>query len=133
MAINSHVDTNQKDEYPIIPVGDYSAVIEKSEDTISKSSGKDMIRLTIKTDKGLVWYYLTDDEYLQEKCRRIFQSAGIVGSNITINSSAFRGLRVNIRIKHEMYGNQLTAKIEKFLSPSGNSRPTAPAQDDTPF
>lgn len=132
MAINASVNVSAKEEYPVIPVGDYNAIIEKSEDAISKASGKDMIRLTLKTDKGLVWYYLLDDEYLLDKCRRIFQSAGLLGYH-QICSSAFRGLKVRIRIKHEMYDGKLSAKIEKFLPPDQN-RPTAPAtSDDTPF
>lgn len=120
--------TSENDITPeLMPVGDYSATIIKSEDVVSKSSGKDQIRLELDTGRGHLWYYLTDgDPYIKNKAGYILQSAGVFAPGMQITSSAFRNLRVRLRVKHENYDGKLKATIAKWLTPGERTLPPPP-------
>lgn len=81
--------------YEVIPPGDYRVRIENAEEAVSKNTGKDMIKLTIKVSghNSKIWYYLVlDNSDLEAKARtdnslgQIFNSFNIAEGNFNLSS-----------------------------------------------
>lgn len=67
------------DSYQLIPPGKYRVRIENAEETTSKSSGKPMIKMTLKVSgyNSKIWKYIVLDDTNEEK---IAQSNNWLGS-----------------------------------------------------
>lgn len=108
--------------YKTPPEGDYSVQIIKGEEKISRS-GKNMIVLTLKIQHpeyhNEILYYIVDGEYIQQKLFNVMNSCGMTftkGMNVTAQS--FVNRKGNIKVKHELYNNEVTLKVAKWLKPS---------------
>lgn len=141
-----NVDTNRGKIF--IPAGDYDVQIVNVTDEVSRSSGRDQIKLEIQVISGpckggKLFYYIVDDQYADQKiwevltaCRRQIPPQ--------VTSNAFRGgLTGRLRVKNEMYNGEQRSSVNYWLRPKpGESAPapgnqTAPAAepnpDDVPF
>ncbi len=125
----------------LIPIGEYDAVIIKSTDEISKSSGRDMIKLEIDTGRGHLWEYLVDGgKNTGERIREILESCGRYRPGMAVSSTTFLNLRGRIKVKHATENGETAARINYWIKPKPGQT-AAPAQpppanspaDDIPF
>lgn len=123
-----------------IPEGEYAVRIVSAEDAISKSSGKDMIKLEIEIAGGefsgrKLYQYIVDDQYADQKiydiltaCRRTIPD--------TVTSGVFAGLTGRLKTKTTIYNGEPRAEIRYWCTPK-NPAPAAPAEqpeeEEAPF
>lgn len=132
MAFNRPINMNNvqqtQTESTVIPPGEYDILIFKAEEGISKSSGKDMIKLecnflTAPYDKRKIWYYIVDDQYADSKVVNIFASAG-KPTPANIHSGIFQGLRCRVRTKNRDFNGSTQAEIDRWLPQAANNTPS---------
>lgn len=128
----ANVDPN-RGATAIIPPGEYDVIINSAEDEISKTSGKDMIKLELNIitppyDKRKLWYYIVDDQYADQKFYDIFSSAG---KNVPpkMHTGVFRGLRCRVKTKNRLYNGETQAEVNYWIKFNGDAAP-APAGVD---
>lgn len=104
---------------PIEP-GQYRVRIEKAEDTVSKNTGKDMIKLTLKVSgyNQFIWHYIVFDpnnvERTNNNLGRIFDSFEIEPGNL--NVLAWQGKVGAADIKNEVDNRgEMRSAINFFL------------------
>jgi len=109
-----------------VPEGDYDVIIEKSEEGISKSSGKDLIKLELVILNGeykgcKLFYYILDDQYADQRifdvltsCRRAIPTQ--------VTSATFRGsLCGRVRVKVDTYNGEKMSSVKYWLRPAKDS------------
>lgn len=111
--------------YQLIPPGDYRVRIESAEEKVSKTSGKEMIELTLKVNghSQKLWHYVVFDNSTPEATKRtdsnlgqIFESFGIADGDLNIEN--WVGKIGAARIKHvpdNRNVNRMQARISFFL------------------
>jgi len=115
--------------FDVIPVGDHRVRIEEVEEQISKSSGNNMLKLTIKASgySSKLFHYLVfmDDrpEITDQNLGKIFDSFGIPQGDM--NLFGWVGKVGAARVKHEQYEGKPQARIAYFINRS--------KQDDLPL
>ena len=128
---SSNVDTSRG--HMVIPAGDYDVQIVTVTDEVSRSSGRDQIKLELKIisgpcSGGKLFYYITDDQYADQRiwevltsCRREIPAQ--------ISSNTFRGgLTGRVRVKVEQYNGESRPQVNYWMRPKAGSQPaTAPA------
>ena len=151
-------DPNQYEEkegFSIIPVGDHRVRIE---DVISKQSknGRDMFEITlaVSNHNSRLWYYLVldpaDPKKTNQRIGDFFNSFGITDYNMD-NYPRWRGKVGGVRVKHEQYNGENSAKVAFCLSrknqdklppakfsaaaeaPANNFAPITADDDELPF
>lgn len=141
MAFNRQLNLNNVDQNrgaagQIIPPGEYRVRIAAATETISKGSGKDMIKLELDIldapyDKRKLWYYITDDQYADQKVFDIFSSAG---KNLpaSIHPQIFPGLVCTVKTRNRDYNGEQQAEVHYWIKPAGNTNvaPAAAAADE---
>jgi hypothetical protein len=75
-------DYDKQDEFSPLPAGDYEVIIEKCEQTRTKTTGKDMLKLTMKVISGKsinrkIYDYIVDNEFAKEKVMRVIKAAEV--------------------------------------------------------
>lgn len=124
-------------QYKIPPEGDYTVVVLKGEEKISKS-GKDMIQLTLKIQhpeyRNELFDYIVDGEYAQQRIFNIANSCGIaLQKGMPVNAQTFVNRRANVRIKHEDYNGEKQIKVKSWLRPTVTSAPAPSTVVDPAF
>jgi len=115
---------NPKDYGKIEPItpGDYRVRIEKAEEQVSKSSGKDMIKLTLKVSghSQKAFTYIVFDNTSDEgrartnrTLRSFFDSFGIEPGNF--NTYEWEGKVGAVQILNETYNGTLQTKVGFFI------------------
>lgn len=106
----------------LIPKGKYRVRIEDAEETISKSSGKPMVTLTLKVSghNSKIWYYLVFNpekrEYVNQKLGELLNSFNISKEN-SKNPESWKGKVGGANIKHEPDNNgNMQARVSYFLN-----------------
>lgn len=117
--VNWNFNPNEVEETPDVPeVGNYRARIESVIERKSKSN-KDMfeIKLKLSGTNARVFYYLvfdpTNTQMTNTNLSKIWNSFGIVQGNLNISS--WIGHVGALRIKHEPYNGENTAKVHYFI------------------
>lgn len=145
----ANVDTNRGAAASVIPPGEYNVLIASSEEAISKNTGKDMIKLELNIldapyDKRKLWYYITDDQYADQKFYDIFSSAG-KKVPAQLHAGVFQGLRCRVKTKNRLYNGDTQAEVNYWIKakePAGavdpamgpeSSASAANSADDIPF
>lgn len=144
----NHQHAEQYNSDRPIPSGDYPVHIVVSEYSISKNSGKEMIKLELEITAGpfarrKLFQYITDDEYADAKAISICESCG-VAEPTRIWPGLFQGLRGVVHTKVELYNGEQQAKVSYWKKPEKDqSHPpvdpamgpdtAAPNADDIPF
>lgn len=129
--INMNNVQNTQNEFSVIPPGEYDVLIVKSEEGISKSSGKDMIKLELDIltppyDKRKLWYYIIDDQYADSKVVNIFASAG-KPTPANIHSGIFQGLRCCVKTKNREFNGNMQAEVDRWVAQAAPASSPAPA------
>lgn len=149
MAFNRQINMNNVDQNrgasaAVIPPGEYRVQIASATETISKGSGKDMIKLELDIldppfNNRKMWYYITDDQYADQKVFDIFSSAGknLPGS---IHAQIFPGLICKVKTRNRDYNGEAQAEVHYWIKASGNPHPAPaapaaeqPKEDRIPF
>ena len=130
-----NVDTNRGKIF--IPAGDYDVQIVNVTDEVSRSSGRDQIKLEIQVISGpckggKLFYYIVDDQYADQKiwevltaCRRQIPPQ--------VTSNAFRGgLTGRLRVKNEIYNGEQRSSVNYWLRPKPGESATAPGNQTAP-
>lgn len=116
-------DPNQYEEkegFSIIPAGDHRVRIE---DVIAKQSksGRDMFEITLAVSghSSRLWYYLvldpSDPKKTNQRIGDFFNSFGITDYNMA-NYPRWKGKVGGVRVKHEQYNGENSAKVAFCLS-----------------
>ena len=146
----------EKEGFSIIPVGDHRVRIE---DVISKQSksGRDMFEITLAVSghSSRLWYYLVldpaDPKKTNQRIGDFFNSFGITDYNMA-NYHRWKGKVGGVRVKHEQYNGENSAKVAFCLSrknqdklppakfsapesaaPANNFAPITTEDDELPF
>jgi hypothetical protein len=143
---------NPKDaEFPILPVGDYDAVVKDAQPAVSKS-GNDMIKLTVDVFNGIDVVQMTTYLASAFSAKQFCYATGLED---LFNAGEIRppyciGRKCRVATKHEEWEGQKRSKIDKFKAriggaqqPDNAPRPSdalafepvaaAPPTDDIPF
>lgn len=120
-----------------IPAGDYDVQIVNVTDEVSRSSGRDQIKLEIQVISGpckggKLFYYIVDDQYADQKiwevltaCRRQIPPQ--------VTSNTFRGgLTGRLRVKNEVYNGEQRSSVNYWLRPKPGESATAPVNQTVP-
>ena len=130
-----NVDTNKGKIF--IPAGDYDVQIVNVTDEVSRSSGRDQIKLEIQVISGpckggKLFYYIVDDQYADQKiwevltaCRRQIPPQ--------VTSNTFRGgLTGRLRVKNETYQGEQKSVVNYWLRPKPGESAPAPVNQTAP-
>jgi hypothetical protein len=133
----NNIDQNRGNNVQPIPPGEYRVRIAAASEGVSQTSGKDMIKLELDIldapyDKRKLWYYITDDQYADQKVAEIFWSAG---KNLpsSIHPQFFPGLICKVKTRNREYNGDPRAEVHYFIKPAATGIPAAtPATSEAP-
>ena len=122
MAINwkFNADDYKENDFKPLDPGDYRVRIAEAEETTAKSSGNDMIKLTLDVSghASRLWYYLVlspdNPQRVNQKLGQIFSSFGITPGDM--NVANWVGKVGACRTKHDQYNGETKAVVSYFLS-----------------
>ena len=120
--ITWHYDADDfsEENYGLIPVGDYRAIIEKAEETSSQNSGLPMIKLTLKVNgyNSKLWGYIVLDPDNRQRTNQtlgtVFNSFAITPGNMDIDTWVGRMGAVHVRHKSDYKGTE-RAELGYFI------------------
>ena len=117
--INWNFDAADVEEgFPLIPVGDYRVRIAAANEKVSKS-GNDMIelKLDVSGQTGSLFTYIVflpdNTTMTNTNLKRLWDSFGIESGNL--NTATWIGKVGAVRVKHEEYLGDLSAKVSYFI------------------
>lgn len=136
---DSGLDFVEEKEYSILPVGEYEFTVVNLEKTYSKAgSHMGVITLDIITDQGqhsTVKDYLVISESMTWKLSQFFQCVGLQKKGEVLKKMPWNkvvGAEGRVSIKHELYNDRESAKVNKYLSPVAKSK-VEDTDSDLPF
>lgn len=104
---------------PIPDEGEHTGTIKKSEAGVSKTE-QPVLRLEIELDDGQeVYDYISLQPQALFKLRALMQATGMedpAGQKMSVDFSKFRGKRVGLVIKHELYNHRPYAKVAQYVA-----------------
>lgn len=123
MAISWNFNENdyQEQSFAPIPTGDHRVRIASVEEKKS-SNGNDMLVLTLDVSghSSTLWFYLVfmpqNPQITNQRLGQIYDSFGIQPGNMSFSS--WVGKVGGVRVKHEVYNGETSAKVNYFLSRS---------------
>jgi len=112
-----------------LPEGEHRVRIIQAEDAISRSSGLDMIKLTMQVENSNVHLtqYIVDNEYADEAIIKIFRSCNTQLPNL-VNSASFRGLVGRVKTRNTIYNGDEKPEIHYWLKPLPESEAVPPPE-----
>jgi len=133
---------DQPDDYPLLPIGEYDAIVASAAEKTSKA-GNDMIVLTLEIDHDgrtyKVWDYLTFSEaamgVVKIKCSALGMSEAFESG--TLGAEQFLGVMCRVRIRHqrsEEYG--VSEKVASYIGGTPAKKPAPQPEipaEDIPF
>lgn len=139
-----YTSSNQESKSFHVEPGDYDVTVIEAVETISKSSGADMIKLNLEVDghSCRLFDYLIAAESSAWKIDSFRRSIGdkvVEGEEVELSASTLIGRRGRARLKTEEFNGKTNNKVDLWLEPSTKAEPAkaAPAQpeedDNEPF
>jgi hypothetical protein len=139
-----YTSSNQESKSFHVEPGDYDVTVIEAVETISKSSGADMIKLNLEVDGHgcRLFDYLIASESTAWKIDAFRRSIGdnvVEGEEVELSASTLIGRRGRARLKTEEFNGKTNNKVDLWLEPSTKAEPAkaAPAQpeedDNEPF
>ena len=122
-----------------LPAGDYPVTIVEASETVSRSTGADMIKLTLDaespdgTQSTKVFDYLVasaSSAWKIDAFRRALGYEVVQGEPVELAAEDLVGRTLRARLKVEEFNGRANNKVEAWLAPlaaSGNAPATAPA------
>jgi hypothetical protein len=145
-----YTSSNEAPKSYHLPAGDYSVTIVEASETVSRSTGADMIKLTLDAEApdgatAKVFDYLVasaSSAWKIDAFRRALGHEVVQGEPVELAAEDLIGRTLRARLKVEEFNGRANNKVEAWLAPlatSGNapapraSAPTAPTtkQEDS--
>lgn len=109
--------------YELIPEGVYRVRIDKTEETVTRSTNKNMIKLTLSVSgyDSKLWSYVVLDDSNRETIKKTNQTLGTVFSSFgisdhTMNTSDWEGKVGGVRVRHKKDAQGINrAEVAYFL------------------
>lgn len=123
----------------VLPIGEYDFTVADFERTFSKA-GKNMAKITLEIDydgfKWKVWDYLVLSSNMAWKLATFFESLGLKKKGTELKKMPWNkvaGAHGRVKIKHEDYNGQPSAKVDKYIATIASQADSAPDPSDMPF
>ena len=118
-----------------LPAGDYSVTIIEASETVSRSTGADMIKLTLEAEAAdgatsTLFDYLVASASSAWKIDTFRIALGQTiapGEPADLDAADLLGRTLRARLKVEDYNGRSNNKIDAWLAPLIRTTPTAPA------
>ena len=125
------VNSDTGGEFKLMPANEPMEMdIVDCEEAVSKS-GNDMFKLTLQPvahefSNRSLWDYIVDGEWFDKKMANVLASAGKdFTKGGTIEAVHLVGLRVTVKLKHEMYDGKMREKVGFY-----EKKPAAPIKPE---
>ena len=139
-----YVSTNQDERAFFVPPGTYELTVLDAIETVSKSSGADMIKLSLEVEGHgcRLFDYLIAAESSAWKIdafRRALGETPVEGEEAELEPEDLIGRRVRARLRTEEYNGKTSNKVDSWLAAQKPTRAPAtqaapqPEDDDEPF
>jgi len=137
-----YLSTNQESREFYVQPGDYDVRVIDASETVSKSSGAEMIKLTLEVEgRGCrLFDYLIASASTAWKIDAFRRSMGekvVEGEEVELTARDLIGRTARARLKTEDYNGKINNKVELWLDATRPSKPAAPAKqeenDNEPF
>jgi hypothetical protein len=133
-----YTSSNEAPKFQHLPAGDYPVTIVEAVETVSRSSGADMIKLTLDAEGPdgttvKVFDYLVASPSSAWKIDAFRRSLGedvVLGEAVELSASDLVGRTLRARLKVEEFNGQQNNKVDAWLAPKDGTaapRATAPA------
>ena len=134
-----YTSSNEAPKSYHLPAGDYSVTIVEASETVSRSTGADMIKLTIDaesadgTQSAKVFDYLVaspSSAWKVDAFRRALGHEVVQGAPVDLSAEDLIGRTLRARLKVEEFNGRANNKVEAWLTPlagSGHVSTTTPA------
>ena len=134
-----YTSSNEAPKSYHLPAGDYSVTIVEASETVSRSTGADMIKLTLDaespdgTQSTKVFDYLVasaSSAWKIDAFRRALGYEVVQGEPVELAAEDLVGRTLRARLKVEEFNGRANNKVEAWLAPlaaSGNAPAPAPA------
>jgi hypothetical protein len=121
-----------------LPAGDYDVTIVEASETVSRSTGADMIKLTLEAEASdgsgstvKVFDYLVaspSSAWKIDAFRRALGHEVVQGEPVELHADDLVGRTLRARLKVEEFNGRQNNKVEAWLAPlAGSGSATAPA------
>jgi len=140
-----YTSSNEAPKSYHLPAGDYDVTIVEASETVSRSTGADMIKLTLEaesaygTTKTKVFDYLVaspSSAWKIDLFRRALGHEIIQGEPVELHADELVGRTLRARLKVEEFNGRQNNKVEAWLAPLADSgaapRPAAPTAPANP-
>lgn len=145
-----YTSSNEAPKSYHLPAGDYPVTIVEASETVSRSSGADMIKLTLEangpddtTDATIkIFDYLVaspSSAWKIDAFRRALGHEVVQGEAVELAAEDLIGRTLRARLKVEEFNGRLNNKVEAWLAPLAASTKPAPGatnkeeSDNEPF
>jgi len=139
-----YTSSNQESKSFHVEPGDYNVTVIEAVETISKSSGADMIKLNLEVDGHgcRLFDYLIAAENSAWKIDAFRRSIGdtvVEGEEVELSASALIGRRGRARLKTEEYNGKINNKVDLWLESTTKADAATPTaaqpeeEDNEPF
>ncbi|AKC83351.1 hypothetical protein IMCC26134_12225 [Verrucomicrobia bacterium IMCC26134] len=132
-----YTSSNEAPKSYHLPAGDYSVTIVEASETVSRSTGADMIKLTLDAEApdgatAKVFDYLVasaSSAWKIDAFRRALGHEVVQGEPVELAAEDLIGRTLRARLKVEEFNGRANNKVEAWLAPlagSGNAPAPAP-------
>jgi hypothetical protein len=132
-----YTSSNEAPKSYHLPAGDYSVTIVEASETVSRSTGADMIKLTLDAEApdgatAKVFDYLVasaSSAWKIDAFRRALGHEVVQGEPVELAAEDLVGRTLRARLKVEEFNGRANNKVEAWLAPlatSGNAPAPAP-------
>lgn len=131
-----YTSSNEAPKSYHLPAGDYDVTIVEASETVSRSTGADMIKLTLDSEAPdgsttKVFDYLVatpGSAWKIDAFRRALGHEVVQGEPVELAAEDLVGLTLRARLKVEEFNGRQNNKVEAWLAPlAGSGNATAPA------
>jgi len=133
-----YTSSNEAPKFHHLPAGDYPVTIVEATETVSRSSGADMIKLTLDAEAPdgatvKVFDYLVaspSSAWKIDAFRRALGEEVVLGEAVELSAADLLGRTLHARLKVEEFNGNENNKVDAWLAPKAGgstSRPAAPA------
>ncbi|BET67421.1 hypothetical protein ASA1KI_23390 [Opitutales bacterium ASA1] len=130
-----YTSSNETPKSYHLPAGDYDVTIVEASETVSRSTGADMIKLTLDAEAPdgsttKVFDYLVatpSSAWKIDAFRRALGHEVVQGEPVELAAEDLVGRTLRARLKVEEFNGRQNNKVEAWLAPLAGARPTSPA------
>ncbi|MGH8017740.1 MAG: DUF669 domain-containing protein [Opitutaceae bacterium] len=134
-----YTSSNEAPKFHHLPAGDYPVTIVEASETVSRSSGADMIKLTLDAEgpEGTtvkVFDYLVaspSSAWKIDAFRRALGEEVVLGEAVELAADDLVGRTLRARLKVEEFNGRYNNKVDAWLAPLANA-PTQTAANPAP-